>query len=83
MESSISNKQDVLGLHGILNSGKVDKKKKYEDQFRGTAKLASIDRELEKLRDKLNISSASDTGDSNSNTYMSTSSTSKNSKRSR
>ncbi len=43
-------------MHGILNSVKVDKKKKYEEQFRGTAKLATIDKELNRLREQLNNS---------------------------
>lgn len=43
----------------LLNSGKIDKRKKYEDQFRGTAKIASIDKELQKLREKLNNSEKS------------------------
>jgi len=28
---SISNKQDIIGMQGILNSVKIDKKRKHED----------------------------------------------------
>ena len=56
--SNISNKQDIVGMHGILNSNKVDKKRNMEDEFIGNGKIAKLDKDLEKLRRKLNESMA-------------------------
>ena len=54
--SNISNKQDIVGMHGILNSNKVDKKRNMEDEFIGNGRMAKIDNDLDKLRRKLNES---------------------------
>lgn len=48
--SNISNKQDIVGMHGILNSNKVDKKRNLEDEFIGNGKIAKLDKDLNKLR---------------------------------
>lgn len=58
--SNISNKQDIVGMHGILNSNKVDKKRNMEDEFIGNGKMAKIDKDLDKLRQKLNESMHND-----------------------
>jgi hypothetical protein len=47
---SVSNKQDVIGMQGILNSTRVNKKKNLEVAFRGVAKIAKMDLKMQELR---------------------------------
>ena len=82
--SNISNKQDIVGMQGIFNSNKVDKKRNLEDEFIGNARLAKIDKDLDTLRRKLNESmrdseSGDESGSVNSGSKLSSTSSIKSS----
>ena len=41
--TSVSGKEDIIGMQGLLNSVKVNNKKNLETEFRGTGKIAKMD----------------------------------------